>query len=163
MRKGIVLMVMLVLAVAVVLATSGLYAGTTAPDVIKMQNKAYAKHKDPIVTFTHKKHSEEYVKANSKLFPTGCGDCHHDENGKPLKGLKAGDEVKNCIECHKEPGQKPAKEKLDKKEKIKKYHAEAMHENCGGCHSDFNKAKKLKSTDKGAAPTKSRCKDCHKK
>lgn len=163
MRKGIVLMVMLVLATAVLFLTSGLYAGSQPPDVIKMENKAYAKHKDSIATFTHKKHSEEYVKANPKLFPAGCGECHHDENNKPLKDLKAGDEVKNCIECHKEPGQKPAKEKLDKKERVKKYHAEAMHENCGGCHSDFNKSKKLKSSDKGAAPIKSRCKDCHKK
>ena len=163
MKKGIVLMVLLVLAAAVMLATSGLYAGTTYQDVIKMENKAYAKHTDPIATFTHKKHSEEYAKANPKLFPNGCGECHHDENNKPIKNLKVGDEVKNCIECHKEPGQKPAKEKLNKKERIKKYHGEAMHENCSTCHSDFNKAKKLKSTDKDAAPTKSRCNNCHKK
>jgi hypothetical protein len=163
MRKGTVLVVMLILATAVMFVSTGLYAGTKAPDVIKMQNKAYAKHTKPIVTFEHKKHMEVYTKANPKLYPNGCGDCHHDQNGKPLKDLKAGNEVKSCIECHKEPGQKPAKEKLDKKEKIKKYQAEAIHENCGGCHSDFNKAKKLKSSDKGAAPTKSRCKDCHKK
>ena len=163
MRKGIFLFVLLALATAALFLSSGLYAGTKVSDVIKMENKAYAKHKDPISTFKHKKHSEEYVKANPKLFPTGCGECHHDENNKPLKDLKAGDEVKNCIECHKEPGQKPSKEKLKKSEKIKKYHAEAMHENCGGCHRAYNKAKGLKSKDKGAAPLKSRCKDCHKK
>jgi len=163
MRKGIILTTLLVLAAALFFLSTGLYAGTTFSDVVKMENKAYAKHTDPIITFQHKKHAEEYAKANPKLFPNGCGDCHHDENNKPLKNLKVGDDVKNCIECHKEPGQKPSKEKLKKNEKIKKYHAEAMHENCGGCHSDFNKSKKLKSSDKAAAPTKSRCKECHKK
>ena len=163
MRKGTVLVVILILAAAVMFLSTGLNAGTTASDAIKMENKVYDKHTKPIVTFEHKKHAEDYAKANPKLFPNGCGDCHHDQNGKPLKDLKAGDDVKSCLECHKEPGQKPSKEKLDKKEKIKKYHAEAIHENCGGCHSDFNKAKKLKSTDKGAAPTKSRCNDCHLK
>jgi len=163
MRKGIFLFVLLALATAALFLSSGLYAGTQPADTIKMQNKAYAKHTNPIVTFNHKKHIEEYAKANPKLFPNGCGDCHHDPNGKPLKDLKVGADVQSCITCHKEPGQKPAKEKLDKTERIKKYHAEAIHENCGGCHSDFNKAKKLKSSDKGAAPIKSRCNDCHKK
>ena len=163
MRKGIFLFVLLTLATAVLFLSSGIYAGSQPPDVIKMQNKGYGKHTRSIVTFDHKKHAEDYAKANPALFPNACGDCHHDQNGKPLKDLKAGDEVKSCIECHKEPGQKPAKEKMDKKESIKKYHAEAIHENCGGCHSDYNKAKNLKSSDKGAAPIKSRCNDCHPK
>jgi len=163
MRKGLFLFGLLTVAIATLFLTSGLYAGSQPPDVIKMQSKGYAKHTKPIVTFEHKKHAEDYTKANPKLFPNGCGDCHHDASGKSLKNLKAGDEVQSCITCHKEPGQKPSKEKLNKKEKIKKYHAEAIHENCGGCHSDFNKAKKLKSSDKGAAPIKSRCNDCHKK
>lgn len=163
MRKGIFLFVLMALAIAALFLTSGLYAGSQPPDVIKMENKAYDKHTKPIIMFEHKKHAEDYAKANPKLFANGCGDCHHDKDGKPLKALKAGDEVQSCIACHKEPGQKPPKEKMNKKEKIQKYHAEAIHENCGGCHSDFNKAKKLKSSDKGAAPTKSRCNDCHKK
>lgn len=163
MRKRTVLVVMLSLAAAVMFLSSGLNAGTTVPDVVKMENKAYAKHTRPIVMFEHKKHMDDYAKANPNLFPNGCGDCHHDQNGKPLKDLKAGDDVQSCIACHKDPGQKPPKEKLDKKEKIKKYHAEAIHENCGSCHSNYNKSKNLKSADKGAAPTKSRCNDCHKK
>lgn len=163
MRKGTFLLVILVLAAVALFMSSGLYAGSNYPDVVKMQNKAYSKHTKPVVTFEHKKHAEDYVKANPKLFKNGCGDCHHDQNGKPLTSLKAGDNVQGCIECHKDPGKKPSKEKLSKKEKIKKYHAEAIHENCGGCHGDFNKAKGLKSKDKGAAPSKSRCNDCHKK
>ena len=163
MRKGIFLFGSLVIAFAALFLSPGLYAGSQPPDVIKMESKGYSKHTRPIVTFDHKKHMEEYAKANPKLFPNGCGDCHHDQNGKPLKNLKPGDEVQSCIACHTEPGQKPSREKLSKKEKIKKFQAEAIHENCGGCHSDYNKSKKLKSSDKAAAPTKSRCNNCHEK
>jgi len=128
----------------------GLYAGTTVQDMIKMENKAYPKHSKSIVTFSHKKHVTEYK--------TGCGECHHDENNKPLNNLKEGDNVKNCIECHSKPGLKPKgrdAKKLSKKE-ILGYHAEALHQNCKGCHSDFNKKNKTKK-----APTK--CMDCHPK
>jgi len=163
MRKKIFLFGLLVVAVTALFLSSGLYAGSQFPDLIKMQSKGYSKHTQAIQTFEHKKHAEDYAKANPKLFANGCGDCHHDENGKPLKDLKVGDDVQSCITCHKEPGQKPSREKLGKKEKIQKYHAEAIHENCGGCHSAYNKAKKLKSADKGAAPIKSRCNNCHKK
>lgn len=164
MKKGILLLSgLLVVAIAVFFLTSGLYAGSQVADVIKMESKGYSKHKQPIVTFEHKKHSEEYTKANPKLYSNGCGECHHDENGKPLTALKSGDNVQTCISCHKEPGEKPPKEKMDKKERIQKYHAEAMHENCVGCHRNFNKAKNLKAADKGAAPLKSRCNNCHKK
>ena len=48
-----------------------------------------------------------------------------------------------CITCHKIPAEAPkgkkAKKKLSKKEKIKEYHAEALHANCKGCHKKFNK------------------------
>ena len=43
------------------------------------------------------------------------------------------------------------------------YHANAIHENCHGCHKKFNKKMGLKSKDKGYAPTKSKCKMCHPK
>jgi hypothetical protein len=128
----------------------GLYAGTTVQDVIKMENKAYPEHKKGIVEFTHKKHVVEYK--------AGCGECHHDENGKPLNDLKEGDDVQNCIECHSKPGLKPKgkdAKKLSKKETLE-YHGEAIHQNCTGCHKEFNKKNKTKS-----APTK--CKECHPK
>lgn len=157
MGKQKLLVVFLAVGVAVAFIASALYAS----DIIKMQNKVYKKHKYPVVTFQHKLHSEDYAKKYPEFYKSGCGECHHDENNKPLSNLKTGDKVQSCIECHTEPGTKPSKEKLSKKEKIKKYHAEAIHENCRGCHKDFNKMKGFKSKDKGAAPTS--CKKCHTK
>jgi hypothetical protein len=143
------------IAVAAVLSmASGLHAGTEVADVIRMENKAYAKHKKGIVEFTHKKHVEEYKVA--------CGECHHDKDGKPLENLKAGDDVQNCIECHKKPEYiKGKKAKGLSKEQQREYHANAMHDNCKSCHKKFNKKNGLKSKDKGAAPTT--CKACHPK
>ena len=139
-------------------AAGTMYAATAVQDVIKMDNKAYEKHSKAIVDFTHKKHNEEYK--------IGCGECHHDDKGKPLNDLKNGDDVKNCIECHKLPGQMPGKlkkemrkNKASKKEiaaKEMEYHAEAIHENCIGCHKDYNKKNKTK-----AAPQS--CSKCHPK
>jgi len=138
-----------------VAGAGALYAGTEVQDVIKMENKAYEKHTKSIVKFTHKKHVEEYK--------AGCGECHHDEKGKPLDNLKMGDDVQNCIACHSKPGERPKGKgapKLSKKERLD-YHAEAIHYNCRDCHKKFNKDKGLKSRDKGAAPTT--CKQCHPK
>ncbi len=140
------------------LCAAGIYAGTTVPDVVKMQNKAYEKHDKGIVEFTHKKHVEDYAKANPELYKNGCGACHHDAEGKPLTGLKMGENVQNCIECHKKPGEKPKGKdapKLSDKE-AREYHAEALHDNCRDCHKDFNKKNNTK-----AAPTT--CSKCHPK
>jgi hypothetical protein len=166
MNKKSLSLVVLIAGVLMVFGASSLYAGTNVADVIKMENKAYAKHTKGIVEFTHKKHMEDYAKANPDLYKNGCGVCHHDENNKPLSALKAGDDVKNCIECHKKPGEMPAAEKKAMKaEKLKKaeqnskklaYHAEALHDNCRGCHKDFNKMTKTKK-----APTT--CTKCHPK
>ncbi|NQT09658.1 MAG: cytochrome c3 family protein, partial [Desulfobacteraceae bacterium] len=93
------LIIMAVFGIAVLFAATGIYAGTAVQDVIKMENKAYAEHKKSIVMFSHKKHIEDYK--------AGCGECHHDENGKPLNNLKIGDNVQNCIECHKKPSERP--------------------------------------------------------
>lgn len=135
------------------LATS-LYAGAEVADVIKMEDKAYETHKKGIVMFTHKKHAEEYK--------IGCGECHHDENNKPLDNLKGCDKVQKCIECHKKPAMIKGKEaKGLTKEQKREYHANAIHDNCKTCHKKFNKEKGLKSKDKGAAPTT--CKACHPK
>lgn len=149
--------------IATLFITTGIYAGKEVKDEIKMENKAYDKHTKGIQTFTHKKHMKEYAEKHPELYKKGCGECHHeDKDGKsvPLKNLKEGDEVKNCIECHKKPGYIKGKEaKGLKKEEKREYHANAIHDNCKGCHKDFNKKMKLKSKDKGAAPVT--CKQCH--
>ena len=157
MDKKACTIISLIAGIAVVALLSivpGLYAGTEASDVIRMETSAYAKHKKGIVVFSHKKHDAEYK--------IGCGECHHDENGKPLENLKAGDDVKKCIECHKiaEYIKGKAAKGLSK-EKQREYHANALHDNCKACHKKFNKKNKLKSKDKGAAPTT--CKACHPK
>ena len=154
MKTRCLLKITMIFIVAVCVAgIGGLYAGTTVQDVIKMENKAYAKHKKSIVEFSHKKHVTEYK--------AGCGECHHDENNKPLENLKEGDSVQNCMECHSKPGLKPkgkGAKKLSKKETLE-YHAEAIHQNCQVCHKDFNK--KNKKDKKKSAPTK--CTECHPK
>ena len=170
MRKPLKLLV-IVGGMAVLFAATGIYAATEVPDVIKMENKAYKKHKEAIVEFHHKKHEEVYAKQFPELYKNKCGECHHDDHNKPLVNLKPGDHVQKCIECHKKPGEMPSKEKramrkekLSKEERTKKeleYHAEAIHENCRGCHKLYNKKNKLKSKDEKAAPTT--CKNCHSK
>ena len=125
-------------------------AGKASIDIIVMDNPLYKKHSKGIVEFTHKKHVEEYTIA--------CGTCHHDETGKPLE-LAVGDPVQGCIECHKET-KKPKGEKLGKKEKIAKYHFEAIHANCISCHKAYNKEK---GDPKGKVPAPASCKSCHPK
>ena len=150
---------------------AGLYAAADVPDVIKMENKAYKKHSDPIVEFHHKKHAEEYAKKYPDLYKSGCGECHHDDKNQPLKDLKPGDAVKSCIECHKKLGEMPSKEKramrkkkLSKKEQKSRkmeYHAEAVHDNCKVCHRIHIRANKLKPKNPGYPPIQ--CKKCHTK
>lgn len=148
------------------LITAGIYAGTQIADEISMNNPVYSNHKEGIVIFQHRKHQEEYQKKNPGLFNSPCGECHHekvsDKENKPLLDLKEGDEVKNCIECHKKAdyvkGEKA--KKLPEMQK-REYHANAMHDNCKACHKKYNKKKGLKSKDKGYAPNT--CKSCHPK
>ncbi|MFH1322823.1 MAG: cytochrome c3 family protein, partial [Methanobacteriota archaeon] len=131
-------------------STTGTYDGNIIDDIISMKNKAYSSHTKGIVKFSHKRHSAEY-KAD-------CGECHHDANGQPLTGMKMGDEVRNCIECHNKAGLSPKGKdapKLSKKEKMA-YHAEAIHENCKCCHVNTNK-----KSGKKTAPTS--CSYCHPK
>ena len=154
MKKRSLLLIIAIVGIASMFLAAGIYAGTEVQDIIKMENKAYEKHKKSIVMFPHKKHVEEYK--------AGCGKCHHDENNKPLDSLKPGDDVKNCIECHKKAGFiKGKKAKGLSKEQKREYHANAIHDNCRSCHKDFNKEKGLKSKDEGAAPTT--CAKCHPK
>lgn len=126
---------------------AGLNAGTKVKDEFQM-NSSY-EHTKSLSTFTHKKHTTDYKIA--------CGECHHNDKGEPLNNLKEDDDVQKCIECHKKPGEIKGKEAkgLSKKEK-RAYHANAVHENCKGCHRKYNKENKTK-----AAPTK--CTDCHPK
>ncbi len=151
----------LIISTAVIfLSVSVLYASKKFEDVIKMENKAFAKHTKGIVTFTHTKHAKDYAAKYPEFFKNGCGTCHHDKNNKPLTNLKEGDEVHPCITCHKKPEyvRGKAARGLTKKQKLE-YLGNAMHDNCRGCHHDFNKKMKLKPRDKGAAPLS--CKQCH--
>ena len=152
--------ILFVFAIATFLSVNVIYASTKFVDVIKMDDKAYAKHTKGIVTFTHKKHAEEYAKKYPEFFKNGCGQCHHDKDNKPLTHLKIGDDVQKCIDCHKKAGYIRGKEArgLTKKQKLE-YQANAIHDNCRECHHDFDKKMKLKPKDKGAAPTS--CKQCH--
>ncbi len=170
MRK-IFLLVAVVAGVAFLFVAAGLYAGTEVKDEIPMNNKAYKKHEESIYTFKHKKHMTEYAEKYPELYQNGCGECHHEQTEDKkiviLKDLKEGDEVKNCIECHKIAAYISTKErkkkKLKKKDVIRDYHANAVHANCSGCHKKYNKKMKLKSKDKGYAPTEAKCKLCHPK
>ena len=144
--------------IACVFLAGSIQAGTQVADVIKMENPAYSEHTKGIVEFSHTKHAAEYG--------AKCGDCPHDDKGQPLTDLKAGDDVKGCIECHKIPGEVPKDVKKEwRAKKLKKdetnklareYHAEALHDNCIGCHKTWNKENKSK-----AAPTS--CTKCHPK
>jgi hypothetical protein len=153
MRKNIAVAV--AVGVACLFFAGGIYAKVA--DVLKVDMKGYDKITKAEVQFTHKKH-EDYAKQYADVYGKGCGECHHDDKGQPLKNLNADSKVQKCIECHKKPGEAPKGKdapKLDKKQKLE-YHAEATHDNCIGCHKDFNK----KYAPKKAPVT---CNDCHPK
>lgn len=145
MKRKSLAMVMLVVGVSLIFAAAGLYAGTKAEDVIKMDGEY--PHTKGIVDFSHKKHSTDYK--------IGCGECHHDKDGKPLADMKEGDEVQKCNDCHKKPGEIKGKEAKDLQPAQKReYHANAVHDNCIGCHKEFNKKNNTTS-----APAS--CNKCH--
>ena len=153
---------LIIMTIVTLFITTGIYADKEVKDEIIMNNKAYSKHTKSIQIFTHTKHGKEYNKKHPELFKNGCGECHHDKDNIPLTNLKEGDEVQNCIECHKKAGYlKGKKAKGLTKEQRREYHANAIHDNCKGCHKNFNKSVGLKSKDKGAAPIT--CKQCHPK
>jgi hypothetical protein len=159
------LLIGVVVGCVAIFVAAGIYA-ETVPEVIKMEDPAYKEHKKGVVEFSHGKHQKDYAKDYPDLYKNGCGECHHDKDNKPLTDLKEGDEVQKCIECHKKPGEVPRdlkkkwrKEKIKRAEKKKmerEYHAEALHDNCRGCHKKFNKKYKPKK-----APTT--CSKCHPK
>ena len=142
--------------IATLFIAAGIYAGTNVPNVIKLKTAKYAKHKKKIVKFDHLKHQQDYQQKYPDFYKNSCGECHHDQDNKPRQDLKAGMEVKKCIECHKTPQHVASKKakKLSKKER-RQYHANAVHENCKECHKKINK-----KTKKKTAPTT--CKKCHR-
>ena len=160
------LMVLVIVVSAALFAAGGIFA-KVVPEIIKLEDPAYKKHKRGVVEFSHGKHQNEYAKKYPEFYKNGCGECHHDENNKPLSDLKAGDDVQRCIECHKIAAEMPAKlkkemrtKKVPKEERKKKrmeYQAEAFHDNCEGCHKLYNKKYKPKTK----APTT--CAKCHPK
>ena len=114
------------------------------PDIIEM--KGDYKHKKAIVKFPHERHAKE--------LEISCGECHHDNENKPLvEPIKAG-EVGTCITCHTQQG-KPKSGVKELAEKLK-YHAGALHINCITCHKAYNK-------EKGEKLAPSRCSKCHVK
>ncbi|MFO7570330.1 MAG: cytochrome c3 family protein [Smithellaceae bacterium] len=133
------LLLFIVAGIALIFVTTGLQAGTSVEDTFKIKTKEITDHKKEPATFTHKKHTEDYG--------ISCGDCHHDQDGKPLADLKMGDDVQRCVECHdkleKDPNNRDDIMVLEN----------AMHGNCIDCHKEVN----IKAGDpkgrKGPAPT----------
>lgn len=160
------LLVLVVVGCAALFVAAGIYA-KEVPEVIRLEDPAYKEHKKGVVEFTHGKHQKEYAQKYPDLYQKKCGECHHDKDNKPLTKLKEGDDVQRCIECHKIADEMPKeikkelrKNKASRKEIKKKemeYHAEALHDNCRGCHRKYNR--KYKPQKK--APTT--CAKCHPK
>ena len=158
------LLILVVVGCAALFLAAGIYA-KTVPDVIPLEDPAYKEHKKGVVQFTHGKHQTDYAEAYPDLYKNGCGECHHDKDGKPL-ALNVGDPVDKCITCHKKPSEVPKElkkkwreqkvKKADQKKMKLEYHAEALHMNCRGCHKAFNKKYKPKK-----APIT--CAKCHPK
>jgi cytochrome c553 len=169
MNKRSLLLTAATVGIAALFAATLIHAGTEVKEIIKLEDPAYKKHKKGVVHFEHKKHQDDYAQKYPEYYKNKCGECHHDKDNKPLSGLKEGDNVQKCIECHKIAAEMPKKDikamrakKVSKKEiKSKKleYHAEAYHYNCRGCHRLYNK--KYKPQKEKKAPTT--CVTCHPK
>lgn len=152
--KSKMIMFLLAAGIAAIFAATGLQAGTEVEDTFEITTPGYddaTRKKGPPqfkpVTFTHKKHAEDYN--------ISCGECHHDENGEPLTDLKMGDEVHGCYECH----------NIFEKDKDNRndimVHENAMHGNCRDCHKQVNIDAGDPKGRKGPAPTS--CNQCHEK
>ncbi len=138
------LSVLMVGLIGLLFLTVGSVTAADVADTITMDSKVYPKHTKKVFPFTHKKHADHK--------DIGCADCHHVyKDGKNT--WKEGDEVQKCEACHKEVGKPP--KGMDKAEKVKKYHKNAIHENCKACH------KKMidKNSDMGKKLKK--CSGCH--
>ena len=147
------IMLLLVAGLAALFAATGIQAGTEVEDTFEINTPGYEnvkRRKGPPrfkpVTFTHKKHAEDYE--------ITCGECHHDENGEPLE-LKMGDDVHPCYECHN------IFEKTKENRRDIMVHENAMHGNCRDCHKEVNIEAGDPKGRKGPAPTS--CTQCHEK
>lgn len=118
-----------------------------APEVITIQDTLWSSHTKSPVTFSHKKHAEEYG--------AKCDNCHHVyKDGKNT--WKQGDKVQKCSECHNEPTIQGEKKLPKDKQKLNL--KLAFHDNCQGCHRDLKKKDQAKY---GKIPTT--CIQCHPK
>ncbi|HKK99237.1 MAG TPA: cytochrome c3 family protein [Desulfotignum sp.] len=147
------IMLLLVAGLAALFAATGIQAGTEVEDTFEINTPGYEnvkRRKGPPrfkpVTFTHKKHAEDYE--------ITCGECHHDENGEPLE-LTMGDHVQPCYECHN------IFEKTKENRRDIMVHENAMHGNCRDCHKEVNIEAGDPKGRKGPAPTS--CTQCHEK
>ena len=119
------------------------YAADKGPETIQMKSKLWPAPTKAQVTFSHKKHNEEYKLA--------CDQCHHVyKDGKNT--WKEGDPVQLCDACHTEATTQGVKKLPPDQLKLNLYNA--IHVNCQGCHQ---KMKKDKPDSK--APTT--CSGCH--
>ncbi|MBW1828207.1 MAG: cytochrome c3 family protein [Deltaproteobacteria bacterium] len=134
---------------AILFLAVGSLTAADVPDSVTMDSKIYPKHTKGLCTFSHKKHADHK--------DIGCADCHHVyTDGKNT--WKEGDEVQKCEACHSEPAKpKGDKTKMSKAEKIKKYHKDALHANCKGCHK-----KMIDKTSELGKKIK-KCTGCHPK
>jgi len=155
-RKAIMLICLSVLGLMVLSISS--FAGTKVSDVVEMKSSIYKAHAQKLVLFSHQKHATTYKIA--------CSTCHHDESGKPLANLKAGDNVQSCTFCHNIPGDPPKRatlnpksnrmpKQLTKAEQLK-YYTYTIHKSCKDCHAEYN----VKNNTKTAPIT---CAGCHTK
>ena len=139
-------LILVCVAVALTLNAGFSFADSESPDEVTIASKLWKKDKYGPSKLSHKKHAEDYKIA--------CQDCHHVfKDGKNV--WKQGDKVQKCDECHTcvKTG-KALKDATPDEKKLSLYNA--FHDNCKGCHKDFNKKNDVKD-----APTK--CKTCHEK
>jgi hypothetical protein len=133
MRKGLAILVLVIFA-GVVFLTIGALQATEVPGVIKIFDESFKVHKKGPVTFSHKKHSQEYKVA--------CTECHH-KYRDGYNVWKEGDPVKKCSACHDPEKKQGSADKLNF----------AFHKNCRGCHKEL----------KGKQGPWKNCNDCHEK
>ena len=128
MKKRSLLLTAATVGIAALFAATLIYAGTEVQETIELKDPAYKKHKKGVVKLSHKKHQDDYAQKYPEFYKNKCGECHHDEDNKPLSDLKEGDDVKKCIECHKIAAEMPKKKKqaLKKDVKAKKYRMSGM-------------------------------------
>lgn len=143
MRRGKSFSTLAVAGLLVLLAAFVVVAQDKGPDTMNIKAGLWATPTKAPVSFTHKKHYDEYKIA--------CNECHHViKDGKNV--WKEGDPVQKCEACHTnavitgEAQLPPDQKKLNLKL--------VFHDNCQGCH------KKLKK-DKPDTKAPVTCTGCH--